>query len=139
MPSRPQPLVTRPARHAALVLMLLGAPLLAAATGIPAAFHGSWVKADTSCGSAATLRIEAQALVFSHGKHSQRFAKLDLVPSRTAPGALDVLADLPDGSPFLLHLTPGAAPQVNLSWRPLEDQLPKRYPLHPSGLRRCPG
>lgn len=127
---------------AAAAFVLLAAPALAGAAPIPAAFHGTWVRGDGKCGAGASLLIEANRVSFSNGANKQNYTKLEVAPSRggrAAPGTLEVLADLPDGSPFLLFLTPGSPPMVNLNWRPLEDQLAKRYPLAPSALKRCPG
>jgi hypothetical protein len=129
-------------RLAAAAIVLLAVPALAGAATIPASFHGTWVRGDGACGAGAALTIEADRVSFANGAHTQRFAKLSVEPSRPGraePGTLEVLADLPDGSPFLLFLTPGSPPLVNLNWRPLEDRLAGRYPLAPSALKRCPG
>lgn len=119
----------------------LAGPALAGAAAIPTSFHGTWVRDERACSTGPRLTIEAERVRFANGGHIQRYTKLVVEPSpggRAKPGTLEVLADLPDGSPFLLFLTPGSPPLVNLNWRPLEDQLPKRYPLAPSALKRCP-
>ncbi len=121
--------------------MLLAIPALAGAT-IPTPFHGTWVRDEGACRSGPSLTIEAERVRFANGTHIQRYTKLLVEPSRggrAKPGTVEVLADLPDGSPFLLFLTPGSPPLVNLNWRPLEDTLAKRFPLAPSALKRCPG
>ncbi|MGQ3054584.1 MAG: hypothetical protein ACT6S0_22600 [Roseateles sp.] len=131
-----------PSKRSVAALALLAVPALAAAAGIPASFHGTWVRDEKACSSGPLLMIHAERLRFVNDGHSQRYTKLLVEPSsggRAAPGTLEVLADLPDGSPFLLFLTPGSPPLVNLNWRPLEDQLAKRFPLAPSALKRCPG
>lgn len=127
---------------AAAAFSLLAMPALAGAASIPTSFHGTWVRDEGACKTGPLLTIEAERLRFVNGGHSQRYTKLLVEPSpggRAKPGTLEVLADLPDGSPFLLFLTPGSPPLVNLNWRPLEDQLARRFPLAPSALKRCPG
>jgi hypothetical protein len=134
--SRPRP------NLAAAAFVLLAAPALAGAATIPASFHGTWVRGDGTCGAGASLTIAADRVSFANGGQTRRYAKLVVEPSRAGRakrGTLEVLADLPDGSPFLLFLTPGTPPLVNLNWRPLEDQLARLYPLAPSALKRCPG
>jgi hypothetical protein len=134
--SRPRP------GPAALAWALLAVPALAGAASIPASFHGTWVRGDGACGAGASLTVEADRVTFTHGGQTQRYPKLVVEPTRAGSakkGTLQVLADLPDGSPFLVFLTPGSPPLVNITWRPLEDQLAKRYPLAPSALKRCPG
>jgi hypothetical protein len=127
-------------RRFAVALALLAAPALADAANIPVGFHGTWVRTDTACGSGASLTIEANRVTFRNGKHTQSYTKLEIVRSgKAARGALEVLADLPDGSPFLLFLTPGSPPAVNLNWRPLDEPYAKRYPLAPEALKRCRG
>lgn len=130
-------------KRGAAAFALLAVPALAgAAAAIPASFHGTWVRDEGACSAGPMLTIEAERVRFANGGHSQRYTKLVVEPSpggRAKPGTLEVLADLPDGSPFLLFLTPGSPPLVNLNWRPLEDQLAKRFPLAPSALKRCPG
>lgn len=115
----------------------------AAAADIPAPFHGHWVRSDATCGTAPRLSIEARRIGFHHGPQRQSFAKLDVCRTCNPPGddsgTVQVLADTAGGSPFLLFLTPGTPPVVTLQWRPLEDQLPRRYPLHQGVLKRCPG
>jgi hypothetical protein len=104
--------------------------------------HGTWVRDEGACSTGPLLTIEAERLRFANGGHSQRYTKLVVEPSpggRAKRGTFEVLADLPDGSPFLLFLTPGSPPLVNLNWRALEDQLARRFPLAPSALKRCPG
>jgi hypothetical protein len=129
-------------KRAAAALALLAVSALAGAATIPKPFHGTWVRDEGACSAGPLLTIEAERVRFANGAHNQRYTKLVVEPSpggRAKPGTLEVLADLPDGSPFLLFLTPGSPPLVNLSWRPLEDQLAKRFPLAPSALKRCPG
>lgn len=133
-------------RSAALAGLALATGLAAgsavAAKTIPAAFQGTWVKTASACASGPALTIEATRVSFMNGAQSQRFTRFEVVSSgggRAAPGALEVLADGPDGSPFLIFLTPGKPPKVNLNWRPMEDQLARRYPLAPQALTRCSG
>ena len=115
-------------------------PALAGAAEIPTPFHGTWVRDERACSTGPLLAIEAARLRFVNGAHSQSYTKLVVEQSpgsRAKPGTLEVLADLPDGSPFLLFLTPGSPPLVNLTWRPLEDSLANRFPVAPSALKRC--
>jgi hypothetical protein len=129
-------------KRAAAAFALLAVPALAGAAVIPTSFHGTWVRDEGACSTGPLLTIEAERVRFANGRHSQRYTKLVVEPSRggrAKPGTLQVLADLPDGSPFLLFLTPGSPLLVNLNWRPLEDSLAERFPLAPSALKRCPG
>jgi len=129
-------------KYAAAAFAVLAVPALAGAVAIPTPFHGTWVRDEGTCGIGPSLTIEAERVRFANGGHSQRYTKLVVEPTRggrAKPGTFEVLADLPDGSPFLLFLTPGSPPLVNMNWRPLEDQLAKRFPLAPSALKRCPG
>lgn len=129
-------------QRAAAVFALLAGPALAGVAAIPTSFHGTWVRDERACSTGPLLTIEAERVRFANGGHIQRYTKLLVEPSpggRAKPGTLEVLADLPDGSPFLMFLTPGSPPLVNLNWRPLDDQLAKRFPLAPSALKRCPG
>jgi hypothetical protein len=109
---------------------------------IPAMFHGTWVRGDAACGAPLALTIEAKRVSFRNGAQTQRFDRLSVCRTCNDPsdksGTLWVRADAADGSPFLLYLTPGAKPFVTMNWRPLEDVLPKRYPLAPEPLQKCP-
>jgi hypothetical protein len=113
-----------------------------ARSDIPAAFHGTWVRGDAACGAALSLTIEAKRVSFRNGRQAQRFDRLSVCKNCSDPsdksGTVWVRADAADGSPFLLYLTPGAKPFVTMNWRPLEDVLPKRYPLAPEPLKKCP-
>jgi hypothetical protein len=114
-----------------------------ARTDIPAAFHGTWVRGDAACGAPLSLAIEARRVSFRNGRQVQRFDRLSVCGNCNDPsdqsGTVWVRAEAADGSPFLLYLTPNAKPFVTMNWRPLEDVLPKRYPLAPEPLKRCPG
>jgi hypothetical protein len=130
------------ALHAcAATVMLAAASMAATAAGIPAAFHGTWVRGDADCRAALSLTIEARRVSFRNAKQQQRYDRLEVCTTCNAPsdrsGTVQVLADAPDGSPFLLFLTPGPSPVVTLNWRPTERALPKRYPLAPAALKRC--
>jgi hypothetical protein len=131
------------ARRACLALLLAAAPALAAATAIPSAFHGTWVRSDAACDAALSLKIEAARLTFRNGAQSQTFGQLAVeTPTKKRPtkgGTTQVLAEAPDGSPFLLFLSPGPPPFVNLNWRPLDESISKRFrALAPEKLKHCP-
>lgn len=130
-------------RRACLALLLAAMPALAGATSIPAAFHGTWVRGDAACDAALSLKIEAARVTFRNGAQSQSFSKLAVESStKKRPangGTIQVLADAPDGSPFLLYLTPGRPPFVNMNWRPLDESVSKRFrALAPEKLKLCP-
>jgi hypothetical protein len=123
--------------------LLATMPALAAAADIPAAFHGAWVRGDAACGAPLALVIEAKRVTFRNGGQTRSFDRLEVCTTCNDPsddsGTIQVLADAPDGSPFLLYLTPGAKPFVTMNWNPLEDRLAKTYPLAPEPLKRCAG
>jgi hypothetical protein len=109
---------------------------------IPTAFHGTWVRGDAACGAPLSLTIEARRVSFRHGAQQQRFDRLSICKTcndrSDDSGTVWVRSEAADGSPFLLYMTPGAKPFVTMNWRPLEDVLPKRYPLAPEPLKKCP-
>jgi hypothetical protein len=123
--------------------LLATMPALAAATDIPAAFHGAWVRGNADCGAPLALVIEAKRVTFRNGGQVRSFDRLEVCTNCGDPaddsGTIQVLADAPDGSPFLLFLTPGTKPFVTMNWNPLEEQLAKTYPLAPEPLKRCAG
>jgi hypothetical protein len=110
---------------------------------IPAAFHGIWVRGDAACGAPLSLTIEAKRVSVRNGRQAQRFDSLSICKTCNDPtdksGTVWIRSESGDGSPFLLYLTPGAKPFVTMNWRPLEDVLPRRYPLAPEPLKKCPG
>lgn len=112
-----------------------------ARSDIPVAFHGIWIRGDAACGDALSLTIEPRRVSFRNGRQVQRFNRLSVCKNCNDPsdesGSLWVRAEATDGSPFLLYLTPGAKPFVTMNWRPLEDVLPRRYPLAPEPLKKC--
>lgn len=135
MPDHP-----RRARRLPLLALL---PMLATAADIPATFHGRWVRADAGCDAPLALTLEARRLAFQNGRDAQAFTRLALCSTCNDPsddsGTLQVLADAPDGSPFLVYLMPGTPPTVTMNWNPSEPALARRYPLAPEPLKRCEG
>ncbi|MBL8224066.1 MAG: hypothetical protein JNM50_01945 [Chromatiales bacterium] len=134
----------RPAAVAGLAAALLGCGALpAVAADIPPAFHGTWVRGDAACGAPLALLIAAKRVTFRNGGQARSFDRLEVCTNCGDPGddsgTIQVLADAPDGSPFLLFLTPGAKPLVTMNWNPLEEQLVRTYPLAPEPLKRCGG